>query len=59
MGGWDGKLNKEEAVKFVIIIDHDEEGVFVVECPSIQECVSQGKTDEKPESILTFNCCDT
>ena len=49
MGGWDDKLNKEEAVtKFVIIIDQHEDGLSIVECPSIPGCVSQGKTDKKP-----------
>ena len=44
MGGWDNKPNKEEAVtKFVIITDQDEEGVFIVERPSILGYVSQGK----------------
>ena len=42
------KLNKEDAMNFVIIIEQDEEGVFVVECPSIVGCISQGKTDKKP-----------
>jgi len=27
MGGWDYKLNKEEAMKFVIIIDQHEDGL--------------------------------
>ena len=54
------KLNKEEAVtKFVIIIDQCENGLSIVECPSIPGCVSQGKTDKKPQKILKFNCCDT
>jgi predicted RNase H-like HicB family nuclease len=29
---------------FNVTIDRDEDGVFVVECPSIPGCVSQGKT---------------
>ena len=36
-------------MKFSVTIDRDEDGVWVVECPSILGCVSQGKT--KPESI--------
>lgn len=59
MGGSDVKLNREQVMKFVIIIDQDEEGVFVVECPSIPGCASQGETDKKPWKILKFNCCDT
>jgi len=34
-------------MKFIITIEQDEEGVFVVECPSIPECVSQGKTKQE------------
>jgi predicted RNase H-like HicB family nuclease len=30
-------------MKFVIIIEQDEDGVFVVERPSISVCISQGK----------------
>jgi predicted RNase H-like HicB family nuclease len=31
-------------MKFAIIVDRDEDGMWVVECPSIPGCVSQGKT---------------
>ena len=34
-------------VKFTVTIDRDEGGVWVVECPSIPGCVSQGKTREE------------
>ena len=34
-------------MKFVITIEQDEDGVFVVECPSIPGCVSQGKTEQE------------
>ncbi|MEK6680998.1 MAG: type II toxin-antitoxin system HicB family antitoxin [Nitrospirota bacterium] len=34
-------------MKFIVTIDRDEDGVFVVECPSIPGCVSQGKTEEE------------
>ena len=27
-----------------ILIEQDEEGMFVVECPSLPGCISQGKT---------------
>ena len=30
-------------MKFAITVDRDEEGIWVVECPSIPGCVSQGK----------------
>jgi len=32
---------------FNVTIDRDEDGVFVIECPSIPGCVSQGKTKEE------------
>ena len=31
-------------MKYRIIIEQDEDGAFVVECPSLPGCVSQGKT---------------
>jgi predicted RNase H-like HicB family nuclease len=31
-------------MKFSVTIDRDEDGVWVVECPSIPGCVSQGQT---------------
>lgn len=34
-------------MKFPVTIDRDEDGVWVVECPSIPGCVSQGKTKEE------------
>jgi predicted RNase H-like HicB family nuclease len=39
-------------LKFTVTIDRDEDGVWVVECPSIPGCVSQGATkDEAIENI--------
>jgi predicted RNase H-like HicB family nuclease len=32
---------------FNVTIDRDEDGVWVVECPSIPGCVSQGTTKEE------------
>lgn len=32
---------------FNVTIERDEDGIFVVECPSIPGCVSQGKTKEE------------
>ncbi len=29
---------------FRILIEQDEDGVFVVECPTLPGCISQGKT---------------
>ncbi|HXK70933.1 MAG TPA: type II toxin-antitoxin system HicB family antitoxin [Caldisericia bacterium] len=34
-------------MKFIITILRDEDGIFVVECPSIPGCVSQGKTEQE------------
>jgi predicted RNase H-like HicB family nuclease len=34
-------------MKLSVTIDRDEDGVWVVECPSIPGCVSQGKTKEQ------------
>lgn len=31
-------------MKFRIIIQQDEDGIYVVECPSLPGCISQGKT---------------
>jgi len=39
-------------MKFNVTIDRDEDGVWIVECPAIPGCVSQGKTkDEALENI--------
>jgi predicted RNase H-like HicB family nuclease len=39
-------------MKFNVTIDRDEDGVWVVECPAIPGCVSQGATkDEALENI--------
>jgi len=34
-------------MKFVITIEQDEDSMFVVECPSIPGCISQGKTEQE------------
>jgi predicted RNase H-like HicB family nuclease len=31
-------------LKYRILIEQDEEGVFVAECPSLPGCISQGKS---------------
>ena len=39
-------------MKFRVTIDRDEDGVWIIECPSIPGCVSQGETkDEALENI--------
>ena len=34
-------------MKFTVTFDRDEDGVWVVECPAIPGCVSQGETKEE------------
>ena len=34
-------------MRMTVTIDRDEDGVWVVECPSIPGCVSQGDTKEE------------
>ncbi|MCL0033885.1 type II toxin-antitoxin system HicB family antitoxin [Thermodesulfovibrionales bacterium] len=34
-------------MRFIVTIDRDEDGMFVVESPSIPGCVSQGKTEQE------------
>ena len=34
-------------MKFTVTLDRDEDGMWVVECPSIPGCVSQGKNEEE------------
>ncbi|AFZ51452.1 type II toxin-antitoxin system HicB family antitoxin [Dactylococcopsis salina] len=34
-------------MKFNVTLDRDEDGIWIVECPSIPGCVSQGNTKEE------------
>jgi len=34
-------------MKLFVTIDRDEDGVYVVECPAIPGCVSQGSTEQE------------
>jgi antitoxin HicB len=34
-------------MKYRVLIEQDEDGVFAVECPSLPGCISQGKTREE------------
>lgn len=34
-------------MKYRILIEKDEDGVFIAECPSLPGCISQGKTREE------------
>jgi predicted RNase H-like HicB family nuclease len=39
-------------MKFNVTIDRDEDGIWIVECPAILGCISQGNTkDEALENI--------
>ena len=39
-------------MKFSVTLDRDEDGIWIVECPSIPGCVSQGQTRQQAiESI--------
>ena len=39
-------------MRFNVTIDRDEDGVWIVECPSIPGCVSQGATREEALSEI-------
>ena len=34
-------------MKFRVLIEPDEDGVFVAECPTLPGCISQGKTRDE------------
>jgi len=34
-------------MKLIVSLDRDEDGVWIVECPAIPGCVSQGSTREE------------
>ena len=34
-------------MRFLVTLERDEDGVWVVECPSVPGCVSQGRTREE------------
>jgi len=37
----------EEKMKLRVLIEQDEDGVFVAQCPALPGCVSQGKTRDQ------------
>ncbi|MFZ5451325.1 MAG: type II toxin-antitoxin system HicB family antitoxin [Thermodesulfobacteriota bacterium] len=39
-------------MKFRVIIEQDEDGVFVAQCPSLPGCISQGKTREEAQANI-------
>ncbi len=34
-------------MRYRVVVEQDEDGIFVVECPSLPGCVSQGKTRDE------------
>ncbi|MCL1466485.1 type II toxin-antitoxin system HicB family antitoxin [Argonema galeatum] len=34
-------------MRFNVTVDRDEDGMWIVECPSIPGCISQGQTKEE------------
>ena len=34
-------------MKFIVTIERDEDGMYIVECPSIPGCVSQGNSEQE------------
>jgi len=39
-------------MKFTVSIFQDEDGVYIVECPAIPSCVSQGQTEAEAASNI-------
>ena len=39
-------------MKFVVIFEPDEDGVFVANCPTLPGCVSQGKTRTEAQTNI-------
>lgn len=34
-------------MKFIVTIERDEDGMYIVECPSVPGCVSQGNSEKE------------
>jgi len=34
-------------MRYRILIDRDEDGIFIAECPNLPGCISQGKTRQE------------
>jgi antitoxin HicB len=39
-------------MKFRVIIEQDEDGVFVANCPTLPGCISQGKTRNEAQNNI-------
>jgi antitoxin HicB len=40
-------------MKYRVLIQQDEDGIFVAKCPSLPGCISQGKTREEALTNIT------
>ncbi len=40
-------------MKFRVLIEQDEDGAFVAECPNLPGCISQGRT--RQESLINIS----
>ena len=39
-------------MKFRVIIEQDEDGIFVANCPTLPGCISQGKTRSEAQANI-------
>ena len=49
------KAERQKSLHFPILIEQDEDGVFIVSCPSFKGCHSYGKTVEEGLAITAMN----
>lgn len=40
-------MSATNGMKYRIVIEQDEDGMFIVKCPALPGCLSQGKTREE------------
>jgi predicted RNase H-like HicB family nuclease len=45
-------IRPEHMTTFMITMVQDEDGMFIVECPAIPGCVSQGTTEDEREDNI-------
>ena len=53
--GW--KPRYDDVVKFRVLIEQDEDGIFVATCPSLPGCASQGKTRAEARANVEEAIC--
>jgi antitoxin HicB len=46
------RMFEESPTRYRILIEQDEDGIFVAECPALPGCISQGKT--RPEALVNI-----